>query len=53
MGNRVFYDHEGLNTVKYDLVETQETKLYTKFLIYYDQDAYMKNVTVDVATKHP
>ncbi len=38
------YNTEGLNTVKYELIETVITPLYTKFVVYYDEEQLMANV---------
>jgi hypothetical protein len=38
------YNTEGLNSVQYQLVETIVNPLYTKFIVYYDEEAVMANV---------
>jgi hypothetical protein len=42
--NMTDYEKEGLNSVNYELFETIITPLYTKFLVYYDEEEYMENL---------
>jgi hypothetical protein len=45
------YRTEGLNTVKYNVIETIATPLYTKFIVYYDEKEYMKNFKLPETTE--
>ena len=38
-------DTHGLNTVQYKLVQTIKRKLYTKFVIYYNETKLKNNAT--------
>jgi hypothetical protein len=48
MGNVAIYNTEGLNTVKYRILEIVQTELYTKLIIDYDQFEYMKNIALNI-----
>ena len=41
------YDTVGLNTVKYEVKSIVKTAFYTKFILYYNQTAIMKEQDVN------
>jgi hypothetical protein len=44
-------DYEGLNSLKYRLVSIQKSRLYTKFLVYYNEKEIMSKISMNVLAK--
>lgn len=42
--------HEGLNSVKYKVLERKISKYYTKFLVYYNETELMQDVSKQEAS---